>query len=177
VKRILTDILLIAAIGVLFFLFFYKSAPRVAYVSSGKLLAEYKGMIDAKAEYQKKAQTWQANIDTLLSGVKGSIDVYERSMAKMSNKERQLSEELIRTKQKQLQDYQTAMRDKAQQEDYAMTSKVLNEVNAFMEKYGKQKNYDIIFSANESGNIVFAEKKYDITEEVIKELNSNYTTK
>lgn len=39
---------------------------NMVYVDIGKLMQEYQGMIDARAEYEKKATQWQANADTLV---------------------------------------------------------------------------------------------------------------
>ena len=131
-------------------------------------------MVDARAEYQKKANTWKANVDTLSLGLQNAIKQHEKEMAGMTAKERQLSEELLRTKQKQLMDYQQAIQNQAQQEDYAMTQKVVERMNAYLKKYGENHHYKIIFAANESGNIVYAQDGLDITETIIKGLNEEY---
>src|SRR5688572_21510852 len=72
----------------------------VVYVDSNKLINNYKGMQDARKVYQQKATSWKANVDTLAQEVQQQIMSYEKESGKMTAKERQLSQELIRTKQK-----------------------------------------------------------------------------
>ncbi len=146
----------------------------VAYVDTNKLLNEYQGMIDARADFQKKAAVWKANIDTLASEVEKSIKDYEKESGKMTDKEKELSRELIKTKQKQLADYQRAMQDKAGQEDAQMTKLVLDQVNAYITKFGKSKNYKVILATTEYGNIAYADEQVDITKQIIEGLNKEY---
>src|SRR5690606_10095161 len=97
---------------------------RIVYVDSSRLINGYSGMLEARKSYQQKAEIWKANIDTLTNEVKQQIMTYEKESGKMTAKERQLSQELIRTKQEQLAQYQQAMNTQAHQEDQKMTGEV-----------------------------------------------------
>jgi outer membrane protein len=155
--------------------FHFSGTSKVVYVDSAKLLNNYKGMQTARAAYQQKAGAWKANIDTLASEVQQQIFKYEKESSGMSAKERQLSQELIRTKQKQFTDYQQATNNQAQQEDAKMTSDVVTQVNAYLKKYGESHGYTIILAATEYGNLAYANESLDITEEVLEGLNKDYT--
>ena len=143
-------------------------------MDSAKLLNGYQGMIDARGAYQKKATTWKANIDTLSVEVQDAIKRYEKESIGMSKKEKELSQELIRTKQKQLMDYQRAMNEKAAQEDSEMTSQVIEQVNAHITKFGQENGYQIIMAATEYGNVAYADESLDMTNEVLEGLNNSY---
>jgi outer membrane protein len=147
------------------------------YVDSQKLVNGYQGMLDARKVYQQKATTWKANIDTLANEVQQQIFKYEKESSKMTTKERELSTELIRTKQKQLAEYQQAMNNQAQQEDSKMTTDVLTQVNAYIKKYGEANGYKIILAATEYGNLAYADEALDVTEEVLNGLNQEYAGK
>ncbi|MCU0354190.1 MAG: OmpH family outer membrane protein [Cytophagales bacterium] len=164
----------LASIAALFWLHFGKSRERIAYVDSVKLLNGYQAMTDARKDYQAKATAWQSNVDTLLAEVQTAIQKYEKEAAGLSAKEKTLSQELIRTKQKQLADYQQAIAEKARQEDQRLTGDVLKQANSFLERYGKQHDFDIIFAANATGNIAYAEDYMDITELVLEQMNQEY---
>jgi outer membrane protein len=150
---------------------------KLVYVDSAKLVNEYKGMQDARAVYQKKAATWKANIDTLTSEVQLQIMNYENESSKLTTKERQLSEELIRTKQKQLMEYQQVLNTQAKQEDAKMTGEVVQQINSYLKKYGEENGYKIVMAATEYGNIAYADEGLDITEEVLNGLNNEYEGK
>jgi outer membrane protein len=168
----IVNLCVLAFIGYTFF-----SQQKVVYVDSAKLLNDYKGMQAARAAYQQKAVTWKANIDTLTNEVQQQIFTYEKESPKMSAKERQLSQELIRTKQNQLAQYQNALNTQAQQEDQKMTGEVVSQINAYLKKYGESKGYKIILAATEYGNLAYADEQLDITAEVLEGLNKEYAGK
>lgn len=159
---------------VLFFLHF-QQRDKVLYVDSSKLINNYKGMTDARDVYQKKAQTWKANIDTLVKEVQVEVQRFERESAKMTARERDLAKQLIQTKQKQASDYQKATSEKASQEDNEMTRKVIDVINAYVKEYGRKHNCKIIFAATEYGNIAYALDELDVTDEILEELNKRYS--
>ncbi len=168
----LLQLTLFLGLGVLYYLHF--SLQKVVYVDSARLVNNYQGMIDARQEYQKKALVWQTNIDTLAKEVQKAIQDYEKENDRLTAKEKELSQELIRTKQRQLQDYQKAMNDKAAQEDNQMTARVLEEMNAYVRQYGETNNYRIIIAATEYGNVAYAAEGLDITDDILKGLNKEY---
>jgi outer membrane protein len=148
---------------------------KTAYVDSNKLINGYQGMTQARQAYQAKVGVWKANIDTLVKDIQSEISKYNSEKPRMSAKERELSEKLIMTKKQQLSDYQKATNDKASQEDAAATKKVLDEINGRIKEYGKKHGYLIILAATEYGNIAYAKDNLDLTEEILKELNADFS--
>jgi outer membrane protein len=128
----------------------------------------------ARKVYQLKANAWKANIDTLSSEIQNQIMNYEKSSKNLSAREKQLTEELIRTKQKQLYDYQQAISQQAKEEDDKMTQEVLSQIDGYIKKYGAGKGYKIVLGAA-NGNIVYADEALDITTEILDGLNKDYS--
>lgn len=155
------------------YLIFLKS-EKVAYVDSNSLLSQYQGMIDARAEYNKLSSQWKAQIDTLAMEVQNELKRHERELPGMTSKEKGLSEQLIKSKQQQLLNYQRAIQDKAAEEDAKMTQAVIDEVNNYLKEFGNNRRYKIIFAATDVGNILYADEAIDITSEVVQGLNRRY---
>ena len=147
---------------------------ELAYVDSSKLINNYTGMLEARKAFEDKSMLWRANIDTLTRAVRMAISTYEKQASSMSEKEQDLSKELIETKKLQLADYQKAINEKARQEDILMTNRVIDEINNYLEVYGKKEGYHLIIAATEYGNVAYAEKGIDVTDEVLAELNRQY---
>jgi outer membrane protein len=152
----------------------YLREDKIVYVDSLKLLTNYNGSKVAKEAYEKKVAVWKANIDTLTKEFNMSAQKYEREKAGMNAREKKLTEELLATKQQQLANYQQATAENASKEDKEVTGQVFNEVNDFLKKYGEDHGYEYIMGATTMGNIVYAKKVHDITDEVLKKLNQEY---
>ena len=159
-------------VGLLTLAFFhFSNQQKVAYIDSPKVINAYQGMVDARKVYQGKVAIWKANIDTLAKEIQKEIIKYEGESSKLTSKEKELTKQLIQTKQQQLAEYQKAINEKAGQEDAAATKKVIDEINAYIKKYGEEKNYTIVLAATEYGNIAYAKDYLDITDKVIEGLN------
>jgi outer membrane protein len=167
-------VLLGAAIVILFVLHL-QSKQELVYVDAQKLMAEYKGTQIARKDFEGKSVIWKANLDTLRSEVESKMKDYETKKAGMSAKEKILMEELIQAKQDQFLNYQQVIQEKVQKEDQELTRKVLDKVNEYIKKYGKENDYKIILAATQYGNIVYAEDGIDITKEVLAGLNKEYS--
>lgn len=150
---------------------------QMVYVDAQKLVNRYEGMKQARKELETKIKIWQANLDSLHSEAEKRINEYAKAGPSLSAKERQLMEELIRSKQQQYDSYQQAITEKIKGEDQELSSKVLSSVNDFIKRYGKEKNYTIIMAATQYGNIVFAKDELDITDEVLKGLNDEFAAR
>jgi outer membrane protein len=166
-------IFLTVAVVVLFVLQF-DSGNKYVYVDSVKLVNGYEAMKDARKDYEQKVAAWKANLDTLRGEAETKIKEYNATAGKLSAREKQLMEELVQSKQEQFMNYQQVVTEKVRKEDEELSSKVLSKVNDFVKRYGQQKGYVIVMAATQYGNIVYADPRADITEEVLAGLNAEY---
>jgi len=54
-----------------------------------------------------------------------------------------------------------------------MTKPIVDKINKIIGKIAEEENYDYVFDARQGG-LVFAKKKFDLTDRVIKILNKDY---
>lgn len=153
--------------------FFFFSSSGIVYVDSTKLMAGYRGSVEARKEFEKKQSAWQANVDSLTVDVQNAIKQYSKDNALSTDKQKNASKVLIGTRQKQLMDYQNAIKQDEAQEEGRLNQQVFTTVNAFLERYGKSHGYKMILIAG-NGNIGYADQSTEITDKVVDELNKEY---
>lgn len=153
----------------------FREKDAIVYVDAVKLLNGYKGMEVARRELEARTGTLRANLDTLKNELEGRIKEYEATQEKLTAKEKALMEELIETKQEQFVNYQNVVSERLQKEDKELTAKVLARVNDYIKEYGEDHGYEIIMAATQYGNIVYAEKGKDITDNILEGLNKELT--
>lgn len=161
------------AIGILFFLH-YSPQHTYAYVDAQKLLNGYKGMQDARKQYEMQVMSWRSNLDTLRTEMEEKVKEYETKKERLPARELHLMEELLDTKHEQYANFEQVITEKIHRADQELTSKVLAKVNDYIKRYGQSKGYDIIMAATQYGNIVYAKDKIDITDEILQGLNTEY---
>jgi outer membrane protein len=148
----------------------FTRSEKMAYIDTSKLMEGSKEIQALKKQNQLEVEKFKANEDTLMAEFQSELKKYEKSLTGMSNKEKQLSAQLLETKRNQIMQYQQATQQKTQQEEQQKTQAILTNINKYIAEYGKDKGFKIIF-ATTNGNIAYAEKGIDITEEIIKGIN------
>ncbi|PRP65870.1 hypothetical protein BST86_01585 [Nonlabens agnitus] len=155
--------------------FFYPfSTSEQVFVDVNKLLDGYKRTKVVRADFEAKAKTLNANVDSLVADWQKELKVYEKERSSMSAKELELKQELLGNKQQQINSYQQAVQKQIQEEDQKATQTVINDINDYVKQYGKDNGYRIILGASGSGNIMYADEAADLTEEVLVGLNADF---
>ena len=149
---------------------------KVAYIRSGELIFSYQGMKEAQKLLKEKTEKSQANVDTLRLELERTYNTYVKRSGSLSAKEKKEQQELLQRQQQNYMQYEQAMKEKEKKDETEMTQSVLNQVNSFVEQYGKEKGYDIVFGTTNSGNLLYAKESMDITKEVLEALNANYSS-
>lgn len=152
----------------------YLSRPKIAYVRTLELVYGYNGMKQAHTEFKSQTDEWQANIDTLRISYQRSLAKYQQDISHLSPKEKEEQQTLLARMEKDLNNYASVIQDEAKEKEKKMTESVLNQINSYVETYAKKKGYDMVLGAEGTGSIIYATKGYDITEEVLSSLNSEY---
>ncbi len=147
---------------------------KIAYVNGDTILMNYKEFraqsetMDAK---QKDAENMLQQKGALLER---EYNEYQQKAQKgtMTGKEMQAQEKYLSSKQEAL----LAERDKLSKEIMDETTSINDRLQKVLQDklaaIKKREGYDFIFSYIHGGAILLADEKYDITAEVLKELNS-----
>lgn len=126
------------------------------YINPSKLIEGYHGATAKQQAFMSQAKIWQTNLDSL----KTEMATLPLAQAK--------------AKEQQFVQYRQVIQQKARTEEDHVNQEILAEINSYIKKYGKEKGYDFILGATDSGNIVYAAEDKDITEEVLTGLNKQY---
>ncbi|WP_417859359.1 OmpH family outer membrane protein [Xanthomarina gelatinilytica] len=158
------------------FIYVNPSSKQV-YVDVNKLIDGYKRTKVVRADFEKKAKTLNANVDSLMGDWQNELKIYEKERSKMSTKELELKQELLGNKQQQINNYQQAIQKQIQEEDKKATQTIVNDINDYVKEYGKKHKYTIILGASGSGNIMYANEDADLTKVVLEGLNTEFEGK
>ena len=165
---------IIAIISSIFSFFYLQSSSDQVYVDVNKLLDGYKRTKIVKAQFEEKAKTLNANVDSLMTDWQNELKAYEKERSKMTKKELELKQQLLGNKQQQINNYQQAIQKQIQEEDKKSTQTVINDINDYIKEYGKKNNHKIIFGASGGGNIMYADDVTDLTQDVLNGLNAEF---
>ncbi len=145
---------------------------HIAFVRSQDLVYGYDGMKEAHEKFKANTNQLQANLDTLKADYQRTVDNYNAE--EWSEEEKQKQQTLLQKQEQNIRQYAKAIEQRMQEEDEKITQAVLNQINSFIEEYGKEKGYTLILGTTVSGNILYGNEAEDITDDLLKALNKNY---
>lgn len=152
-----------------------KSEMKIAYVEVDSIMSqytyckEYSAILEKKGNnIQKTLTNKQQQLQTAVANFQQKVqqnaytreqaEAYQASLQKQNNDLQALNQRLSTEFQAETEKYNKALRDSIQH---------------FLAVYNKDKKYSLILS-KQGDNILYADKTYDITKEVIAGLNKAY---
>lgn len=149
-------------------------AIKTAYVDTSKLLEEYTEAKDIDAKYKAKADEMGKELKVEADRFQADAAAFEKSARANGQIWAQQNSGPLQKRQQQLQYAQQAILQQLQHESGAEMDTLVKSVKTFIKEYGKKKGYDYIYGTGEAVSILYAQDKYDITKEIVTELNRKY---
>ena len=152
---------------------------KIAYVEVDSIMTQYTFAKEYSALLEKKGQNIQATIAQKGQALQAAAANFQQKIqqnAFTSREQAESQQAAIQRDQANLQSLQQRLSNEfaAEQEKYNNT--LHDSIAHYLAAYNKDKKYSIIFSKS-GDNLLYADKAYDITKEVIAGLNKAYKGK
>ncbi len=149
----------------------------IAYVNLDSLLSHYDLYKDASEVLMEKSKKADATLKSKQRQFENDVQDFQRKLQNNAF----LSEDRARQAQAGLQRQENELHALAQklQEDIAkeqirVNNQIADSVRLNLEEYNKTANYQMILSNTGMDNILLAKDQYNITDQIIKLMNSRY---
>ena len=161
---------------IIFFVFLSMllSEIKIGYLNADKILLELDEVRQVQIELEKEQRKIESEYKDLEIGLDSLFKSYEQTQMLMSDERRSKEEEKIRNRQAELQRFQmenVGPQGKIYQIQEQLMAPLYTKIDEAIQKIGRRDGYDYIFNVV-SGGIVYALPQYDITEQVLIELDS-----
>ncbi len=147
----------------------YSKAATFAYVEIDKVMnnsekgKNYKQNLESKLRYyQTKAQELQDKIENIQKQLQSPT---------LNNKVKEEKRKELRDLARQLQNLEAQANEELAKMKAEAEKKMISEIKGVAAKVAKNKNIDIVFYGGLLSGVLYADKKIDITDEVLKEYN------
>ena len=147
---------------------------KTAYVDTAKLFEEYTEAKDIQAKFKSKSDEMSRELQQEMSRFKQDADYFQKNAQANGQEWAQKNGAALQQRQEKLQQAEQGLARQLQQEMGVESDSMISNVKQFIKSYGKEKGYTYIYGTNESGSILYAEDKFDITKEITKLLNDKY---
>lgn len=186
---LILNIVLLIAVGVLFFLHFSKDKPAggtassslepgelsVAYIDSDTVLKYYEYLKVEKNTLEEKTKKMEQDFRNRAQGLQNEIAAYQRNVSSMTLGQVRATEEELGKKQQNLQMYQQSLSQALMEEEAKLNRELYTRVTEYLKKYGKEKGLQVVLKHDPTSDVLWANNALDISQDVITGLNSEYT--
>jgi outer membrane protein len=142
-------------------------APRVAYVDNAKLFESFVGKKEMEARLKKQEGSAQAVLDSMQLDIKAME-------AKLMDKHDAGLKDRYQQKAMAFLQMQEEFMGKHESLGQQYTNEIWNQINQYVQDYGKLHKYDFIYGASGTGSMMYADEDFDITEKVLQYVNNRY---
>ena len=150
------------------------ATTKTAYVDTSKLMIEYTEAKDIEAKYKAKSEEMGRELEAEIAKFKTEAASFQKNAQMNGQAWAQQKGAELQKREQQLQYAQQSIAQQLQQESGVEIDSVVSGVKKFIKSYGKEKGYAYIYGTGDAASILYAEDKYDITNELIKLLNDKY---
>lgn len=152
----------------------------VAYINIDSLLVNYNYAKDLNEALLRKQENSRASINQRGSSLQREVADFQNKVKNNAFLTEQRAQQEANRLQKQeadLNEYSQRLNNELMIEQQKMNAQLNDTIHKFLKEYNAKKKYEIIFSNTMGDNILIADPKYDITNEVLEELNKRYQPK
>lgn len=149
---------------------------KIAYVEVDSLMSQYKFCKDYTAILQKKSNNARNTLNQKGKQLQAAAANFEQKLNNNGFTSREQAANVqaaIQRQQADLQELQNRLGSELDAETAKYNTALRDSLQNFLKVYNKSKKYDLILS-KVGDNLLWADKKYDITADVINGLNKRY---
>lgn len=133
--------------------------PEVVFARTNDLVSKYKGMVEAKASFQKETAAWAEEARQLQDKLQDLLKQGNPSDPKMREQVNELRSRI------------DSLKERGARRDQELTAPVLAEINAGVKKYAEKHHYRVVLGTMQGGIILHGDDAIDITDALLAELN------
>ena len=158
----------LSLILVLTLLFFVAKAQKIGYIHRDSVIKSMPEMQEATKQLNSFLQQAKQELKTMQDEYNNKVKDYNASQDTLSDLVKQNKLNDINSLQKRIQDFQVNAQSEYLNKQKALLKPVEKKFNDAVEVVRKKRGYDVIM--NISGDVMYVNPKYIITEQVMKQL-------
>lgn len=147
---------------------------KTAYIDTAEILEKYEKFKAEDEKFKVKSQEMGRPLEAKVRAFQDEAQSFRQNAQVKGPQWAQQKGAELSQREQQLGVEQDALLQQLQQEGGVLRDSIIKEVKVFIKEYGKKKGYDYVYGTGDAATILYAKDTYNITKDVLKELNDNY---
>ncbi|HZS59363.1 MAG TPA: OmpH family outer membrane protein [Gemmatimonadaceae bacterium] len=156
----------------------HAQSAKIAFVDGQRIFGSVPGRAEAEAQFNKEMDSVRATEKVMGDSMSALIANYSKAEATLSAADKTTQQQSIRDKQAAFQQKQQQLEQKAQERQNELVRPILDKIHRVIDDIRAENGYTMVVdvSPNAGGSVVSYDKNLDITDNVIRKLQSMPST-
>ncbi len=153
-----------------------EATHAIAYVNNEILMEQYTMAIDMRADFETEQRQLETDLERRQRTFQNDVERFQQQIqaGTIDMEEAQLMEQELMQRQQDLMQLNETYMDRLARKERELNEELLDRISDFLERYNRDQGYDFILGYSRGGGILFADQAYDVTAEVLDQLNYEY---
>jgi outer membrane protein len=147
---------------------------RIAFIYGDTINAKYNFLIDAEDELERERKLIDDRMQRKLSRAEARARELQQQAPTMTQMQMQEAQLELQNLDLEMQQFQESLATDFRKRETALQLEYVAIVDSFLEAYNADGKYDMILNFQRGGNLLWVNKGFDITAEVLEGLNKAY---
>ncbi len=151
-----------------------RTSKKIGYAETTILLSEFTEAIEARKKFEDSQKEWDKNLKTLNDSLMAAMSRMKSNYETAKQPEREKMRSDFQQRNDDLQRYTNAVKKMSEEKEKSLMEPVVKKMNSFLEVWGRDHGYDMIFGTMNGGNILQANSSMNLTRIILADLNAQY---
>lgn len=150
------------------------SGFKTAYVDTQKLMEKSDEIKDLDDKRKVKTEEMGRELDAKVQQLKLDYASAQSEANAKGPQWAQIKAQELQKRERELGMMQETMGRQLQDEFGVKRDTLVSQIKNVIKQYGKKKGYDYVYGTGDAASILYAKDGYDVTEDILKELNEKF---
>ena len=147
---------------------------NIAFVNSDTVSKYYEFAKKIQKTLTTKRSEAEGQIKSKYFAYESLVQEFEKASPIMGDREKMEKAQKIRLLEQEIMQVEQQLSEQVSRQELELTQSYIVKTNDYMQEIGKTLGYDYVMSYRVGGAMLYANKRHDITNEIIKLLNERY---
>lgn len=147
---------------------------KTAYVDTQKLVEGFEEIKDLDSRRKVKTEEMGRELDEKAQQLRLDAASFQEEARAKGAQWAQMRGQELQKRERDLGMMQETMIKQLQDEFGTQNDSIVSRMKRHIKEYGKKKGYDYIYGTGDAATVLYAKDGYEITDDILKELNDKY---
>ena len=146
---------------------------KIGFIDSQRIFRAFKGTADAQSKLDTEVTEWEKKAEDMRTEIEDLQKELEAQSLLLSEEKKKEKEQTLQNRYAEYQQFVTSIwgpQGEAVKRNEELTQPIIEKIDAILKTIAEKENYTFIFDAV-GGALVYAKPTFDLTDQVIEELN------